>query len=247
MQVEATREKSGARLSLGGRTLETLEVAASAAVDGSDLLFVLDGTLNVDGAPLREGDAVLVGSGPGVRAGAEGCRLARISHADAAGDARQVFRAAPMQWFDKYDARLAPCLLEVDGRDLLAPWTAYRVELAPAAAGVSLHVHHDLTNIVVITGDTGSAGYALGRTGRAAWAQAVAPGDIVVVHPGVEHNLASAPGHPPLRFLVFNDSPSNYQQTSTSDYHDVGSAAIADLELRPRPAAGPVVLEIGPA
>lgn len=241
-----------ARTRVGERNLQTEDLPAGSGLNDGDargachLGLVLQGSFTLQGMEIGPGGWVFNPGRQGA-AGSGGCRLAVVSWAGA--ETPLAAKGSPCPsgvWYDKYEAALAPIELEEPaGKSLLAPWSGYWIEIPPGDGTAAVHVHHDLINILAIAGERGKiAGRLLvgGDAGIRAWP--LRAGDLAVVETDVVHNLVPEPEGPPLRFFVFNDSPSHYQQAASSDYHNLRRVEVASLPLAARDGDSPLYFHV---
>jgi hypothetical protein len=105
---------------------------------------------------------------------------------------------------------------------------------------VQLHVHHVVTNVLLVRGPLGAErGYLVtGRDGRVE-AVPLLGGDRAIVRPGLLHSVVPVEAKDPVEMLVFNDDASWYEDVERADFHLRGTVPWSEVTVRPRPDARP--------
>jgi hypothetical protein len=211
------------------------------------LAIILEGSIKTRDRELKSGDLASLTEIDDVCTGIKGCVLGLVAWEVQHQPTRQFLHQRPtMQWYDKYQAWLSELTLLDNGHDLLSPWTGYAIRLPFSGESVDLHVHKTLKNLIFVKGSSkATAGYLIVETQQNCTAYPLIGGDIVLVQPGIKHNLVAKDKEADLEFFVFNDTPSNYQEAETSDYHMMQEVPWHKIIISPRSREKPIILHVG--
>jgi hypothetical protein len=199
--------------------------------DAALLVFVLNGEASIAGLKLSTGSFASIPHGSRLTASPD-CGLAIIADLDHSATADIPTQASSFGcpiWYNKYQAFVSSPQSTPSGSPLLSPWSFYLVHVPPRQDAIAqLHVHHDVMNIVFFLGPPSRVvATALRRHKRLLERTDIRGGECLVVHPWTEHNIV-ATAVDACSFIVINDGPSEYADSSASDYHNCGSCNIDD-------------------
>jgi mannose-6-phosphate isomerase-like protein (cupin superfamily) len=164
---------------------------------------------------------------------------------DAADGETARWRQFPAQhWSDKYQCDIASLEPEATAGADRRQASVYAVRLPGAAATAPLHVHHHLSNLVLVAAEPGTEpGMVAFEEGGRCMALRLVAGDAVLVRPGVLHNLIATSR--PFSFIVINDVESHYENEDDSDYHNTTDIDLGDVIMLPRERETPQLIMVG--
>ncbi|MCY6494566.1 hypothetical protein [Leptolyngbya sp. GGD] len=211
------------------------------------VIFVLHGAIITPEFELQQGGMTILPCLKQAYAGSQGCTLGLITWENKQKVTVQPLPQHPkMRWYQKYEAWVGELNLTEQGTNALHPWNGYAIKIPHRETGVNLHTHTSLKNLIFVEGSSEEiTGYLVVEENQYCTAYPLKGGDIVLVQPGVKHNLASKSTAQILEFLVFNDSPSNYQESETSDYHVQESLPWHKITISTRSEQGSILMHVG--
>lgn len=222
--------------------------------DTAILLLVLEGSLVTPEMKLKRGSLASLSRINEVFAGREGCTLGLITWSlNGSKISEHMSHHYPeLLWYEKYEAWVGKLNFDIDGNDFLLPWNGYAINIPQEEnqqeKKVCLHIHKRLKNLIFIQGSSAATvGYLVVEDNQNHIAWPLRCGDLILVQPGVKHNLVSADNGHNLEFFVFNDSPSDYQEPGTSDYHVSDCIPWHKVIITSRPYEKPLMANVGVA
>jgi mannose-6-phosphate isomerase-like protein (cupin superfamily) len=210
-------------------------------------VIILDGTLNISGINLKPDCLLRLTRINQALSGEQGCLLALIT-----GEKYQykesdslIYHYTQLSWFDKYKAWVGKLSLNKDEK-FLSPWSGYAIETGKLEEVTDVHIHSELNNLIFVKGSSKLLmGYFVFENLNQYFALPVVGGDIILVPPGIKHNLVAPTSNCSLSFFVFNDSSSDYEHEETSDYHIVESIFWQEIKITPRSQEKPLFINLG--
>jgi hypothetical protein len=218
------------------------------------LLLILDGSLVTPEMKLERGSLASLSKINEVFASQEGCTLGLITWSlqDSTISEHMSYHYPQLLWYDKYEAWVGKLNFDVYGSDFLFPWNGYAIKI-PSQENqqekkACLHIHKRLKNLIFVQGSSAATvGYLVVEDDGHYIAWPLRSGDVILVQPGVKHNLVSADNGQALQFFVFNDTPSDYQEPETSDYHVLDCIPWHKVTIASRPHPESFMANVGVA
>ncbi|NEO29051.1 MAG: hypothetical protein F6K36_01035 [Symploca sp. SIO3C6] len=214
----------------------------------SILFLVLSGSLHTPLGKLSQGTMAIFSSADNIMASQEGCLVSiliwKTNNWTICNEL--LWLSSQSKWYKKYEAWVGKLNFNGKNPNPLSPWTAYMVELQPFNGEVSLHLHQELNNLIFIQGQPNvNSGYFIIEENLKYLALPLKAGDIILVKPGVKHNLVSSNTKHNLKFFVFNNSQSDYQQEESSDYHLMKKVPWSAVDIQVRFNLNPILINVG--
>jgi len=236
------------QLDPGARLLDSVQWHALRESAPALVILGLDGSVVTPVGPVGPGEMAVVPPSVDIVGGAGGGSFGLLVRRElSAARLGAGWRNRPLlTWEDKYQARIGDLVALGAAAAGIDRGTAYFVETPADEGGVPMHVHRVLRNVVFVAGPPDrQVGFAIGMRSRAepAFSMPIHGGDVVIVGAGVLHNLVACRGEP-LRFFVYNDSVSDYENVATSDYHVEFRIPHSALTRLARETRGPVCIDV---
>jgi hypothetical protein len=212
------------------------------------LLIISRGTLDIDGSTfLHSGDLFLTNSLTQLSCKSDICYLTIIDKPNLKELNRnqllpEIIKAPTGSYFDKYKASISSYNSEIL-REFFSPWTFYLAEI-PSSKETELHIHKNLKNYIYFIESKVEKSSIVFKSGNKYYSKIITPGDIAIVNENVIHNIINFDSKNNLKFIVINDTTSDYETPDNSDYHIEENLPIEKLIPIPRVFDSPELIEL---